>query len=179
MRANAFVQQSGGYLGGGNYFTKTGFNAAFFHPLPLDLVFAAKGRIGFIEGHDTNKMFPYDVPIYERFVLGGLTTIRGLEYMGIRNSGSSDALGGTTMMVFNVEVIFPFVKSAGMKGVVFYDTGNTWDGGYQFNDMRQTVGAGIRWYSPIGPLRLEYGHVLDRRENEAAGRWEFSIGMMM
>jgi len=66
-----------------------------------------------------------------------------------------------------------------MKGVVFYDTGNTWDGGYQFNDMRQTVGAGIRWYSPIGPLRLEYGHVLDRRANEAAGRWEFSIGMMM
>jgi len=179
MRANAFVQQSGGYLGGGNYFTKTGFNAATFHSLPMDMVFAAKGRIGFIEGHNTDKMFPYDVPIYERYVLGGLSTIRGLEYMGIRNSGSSDALGGTTMMLFNLEIVFPFVKSAGMKGVVFYDTGNTWDGGYQFNDMRQTVGAGIRWYSPIGPLRLEYGHVLDRRENEAAGRWEFSIGMMM
>jgi len=83
------------------------------------------------------------------------------------------------MLIFNFELIFPIIKSAGMKGVVFYDTGNTWDGRYYLNDLRQTVGAGIRWYSPIGPLRLEYGYVLDRRENDSSGRWEFSIGMMM
>jgi len=41
------------------------------------------------------------------------------------------------------------------------------------------VGVGIRWYSPIGPLRLEYGHVLDRKDGESSGRFEFSIGMMM
>jgi outer membrane protein insertion porin family len=99
--------------------------------------------------------------------------------LGIRGSGTSDALGGTSMLIFNFELIFPIIKSAGMKGVVFYDTGNTWDGRYYLNDLRQTVGAGIRWYSPIGPLRLEYGYVLDRRENDSSGRWEFSIGMMM
>ena len=179
IKTNIFVQQAGGYLGGDNNFTKSGLSAAKFYSLPLDMVFAAKGRIELIEGHNTDKPFPYDVPLYERYVLGGLSTIRGLEYLGIRNSGTSDALGGTSMLVFNFELIFPFIKSAGMKGVVFYDTGNTWDGGYHLNDLRQTVGAGIRWYSPIGPLRLEYGYVLDRKENESAGRFEFSIGMMM
>jgi len=179
IRTNIFVQQAGGYLGGDNYFTKSGFNLSTFYPLPLDVVFAAKGRIGFIEGHNTDKPFPYDVPLFERYVLGGLNSIRGLQYLGIRGSGTSDALGGTSMLVINFELIFPFIKSAGMKGVVFYDTGNTWDGGYYLNDLRQTVGVGIRWYSPIGPLRLEYGYVLDRRENDSAGRFEFSIGMTM
>lgn len=179
IRANIFVQEAGSYFGGDNDFTKSGFSTAAFYPLPLDMVFVAKGRIGYISGHNTDKPFPYDVPIFERYVLGGLNSIRGLEYLGIRNSGTSDALGGTSMLVFNLEIVFPFIKSAGMKGVFFYDTGNTWEGGYHLNDLRQTAGAGIRWYSPIGPLRLEYGYVLDRKENESVGRIEFSIGMMM
>ncbi len=178
-KANAFVQQTGGYFGGDYNFTKSGLSAATYFPLPLDLVFSARGRMGLINSRDTDKAFPYDVPIFERYVLGGLSTIRGLQYLGIRNSGTADVLGGTSMFVLNFELIFPFIKSAGMKGVIFYDTGNTWDGGFHLDDLRQTIGAGIRWYSPIGPLRLEYGYVLDRKENESAGRFEFSIGMMM
>jgi outer membrane protein insertion porin family len=177
-KANIFVEQAGGPLGADVYFTKYGGNVAYFYSLPLDMVFAAKGRIGFIEGHDTTKAFPYDVPLYDRYTLGGLTTIRGLQYIGIRNSGTGDTLGGTSMLIFNFEVVFPLVKEAGIKGVVFYDTGNTWDGGYYLNDLRQTAGIGIRWYSPLGPLRLEYGYVLDRREGDSAGRFEFSIGTM-
>jgi outer membrane protein insertion porin family len=46
-------------------------------------------------------------------------------------------------------------------------------------DMRKTAGLGVRWYSPIGPLRLEWGYVLDRKDDEAASRWEFTIGMFM
>jgi len=66
------------------------------------------------------------------------------------------------MLVFNVELVLPFIKDSGMKLVAFYDAGNSWDNKYDLSDLRQSVGAGIRWYSPIGPLRLEYGHVLDR-----------------
>jgi len=43
----------------------------------------------------------------------------------------------------------------------------------------KSVGAGVRWYSPLGPLRLEYGWKLDKDEDEGAGKWEFSIGGMM
>jgi outer membrane protein insertion porin family len=173
-RENVFIEEAGGPLGGTNNFTKTGASAAIFYPLPLQMVFGARGRIGAIQGHDGEA-----VPIFERYVLGGLNSIRGLQYLGISGSGTSDALGGTSMLVFNLEVVFPLIKEAGMKGVVFYDTGNTWNGGYHLNDLRQTAGFGIRWYSPIGPLRLEYGYVLDRKENESAGRFEFSIGMFM
>ncbi len=48
-----------------------------------------------------------------------------------------------------------------------------------FDDLRQTAGVGIRWYSPIGPLRLEWGYVLDRKADESASRFEFTIGMFM
>jgi outer membrane protein insertion porin family len=174
VKANTFIQEAGGFLGGYNNFTKTGANAAVFYPLPLQMVLGARGRVGLIKGHEGK-----DVPIFERYVLGGLNTIRGLQYLGISGSGTSDALGGTSMLVLNLELVFPLIKDAGMKGVVFYDTGNTWNGGFHPNDLRQTAGFGIRWYSPIGPLRLEYGYVLDRRENESAGRFEFSIGMFM
>ena len=66
-----------------------------------------------------------------------------------------------------------------MKGVVFFDTGNAWDSGWHLDDMRKTAGVGIRWYSPIGPLRLEWGYVLDQKENEGSNRFEFTIGMFM
>ncbi len=80
-----------------------------------------------------------------------------------------------------LEVVFPLIKDAGMKGVLFYDAGNTWNGGYYVDDLRMTCGAGIRWYSPIGPLRLEYGYVLDRKglNDDSMGRLEFTIGMFM
>jgi outer membrane protein insertion porin family len=68
-----------------------------------------------------------------------------------------------------------------MKGVVFYDAGNAWNNRYYFDDLCQSVGAGIRWYSPIGPLRLEYGYPIDNGglSDNDGGRWEFTIGMFM
>ena len=101
-------------------------------------------------------------------------------YEVIKNPvGTSDVMGGTSMLSGSLEVVFPLIREAGIKGVVFYDTGNTWNGHYRPDDLRHTVGTGVRWQSPIGPLRLEYGYVLDRRDNEKAGRWEFTIGMFM
>jgi outer membrane protein insertion porin family len=153
------------------------------------MVVGAKGRIGYLQNNDDSDILNADgsiksskIPLNERYVLGGISSLRGLRYVGIQNSGSSDVLGGTSMLIFNFELVFPFIKDAGMKGVLFFDAGNTWDGGYYLDDLRQTVGVGIRWYSPIGPLRLEYGYVINRGKNlndDAIGRWEFTIGMFM
>jgi outer membrane protein insertion porin family len=176
---NLFIEQAGGILGGDGYFTKYGASIFAYQSLPWDMVLAAKARTSFIDGHNADKQFPYNIPLYDRFVLGGLNSIRGLQYLGIRNSGEMEALGGSSMLVFNLEITFPLVKEAGVRGVIFFDTGNTWEGGYTGNYLRKTAGGGIRWYSPIGPLRLEYGQVLDRQVGESPGRWEFSIGMNM
>jgi outer membrane protein insertion porin family len=142
------------------------------------MVFGAKGRIGFLQNNDVDDS---KIPIYERYVLGGINSLRGFRYVGPTNPGTSDVIGGTTMLNFNFELVFPLIKDAGMKGVVFFDAGNTWNGGYYINDLRQTAGVGLRWYSPIGPLRLEYGYVLDRKglNDDSIGRWEFTIGMFM
>jgi len=178
FKAGAFVQHAGMPLGGNSKFTKYGGNIAGYYSLFWDVVFGAKARIGYLQNNDESDD---KIPIYERYVLGGINSLRGLRYVGPVNNSTSDVIGGTTMMTFSLELVFPLIKNAGMKGVVFYDAGNTWNGGYYLNDLRQTCGVGVRWYSPIGPLRLEYGYVLDRRglNDDAIGRWEFTIGMLM
>ena len=178
VKASLSIQQAGSVLGGNSHFTKYQAGASYYHPLFWDLVLCAKGRIGFLQNNDDDDS---KIPVYERFVLGGITSLRGLRYVGPTNPGTSDVIGGTRMVNFSLELIFPLIKDAGMKGVVFYDAGNTWNSGIYLDDLCQTAGVGVRWYSPIGPLRLEYGWVLDRRNllDESKGRWEFTIGMFM
>ncbi len=171
---SASVEFTGGPLQGDVDYTRYNWSSALFFPLTSETVFGVRGRIGYLQPRGDK-----DIPVYSRFYLGGITSIRGLRDVGPKDPVTNDPIGGLTFMNFNVEYIFPLVKNAGLKGVFFFDTGNAWNSGYHFDDMRKTCGAGIRWYSPIGPMRLEYGYVLDRKDDEAAGRWEFTIGMFM
>ena len=171
---SATIDYTGGILQGNTSFTRYGAKSSWFFPLPLETVFGAYGRVGYVSGNEGK-----DVPIYERYYLGGIGSLRGLRDVGPRDPDTKDPIGGYTMLCFNAEFIFPLIKNAGMKGVLFYDTGNAWESGYHINDMRKTAGVGIRWYSPIGPLRLEWGYALDRKEDEPASRWEFTMGMSM
>ncbi|MBW2595247.1 MAG: outer membrane protein assembly factor BamA [Deltaproteobacteria bacterium] len=148
-------------------------DSRWFFPMPLDTVFGIHGRIGHIQGLEGKE-----IPTFERFYLGGINSLRGLREIGPVDS-SGYCIGGETMLNFNAEVVFPLIKDAGMKGVLFFDTGNAWNSGYHLGDMRRTAGVGVRWYSPIGPLRLEWGYVLDKKEGESPSRWEFTIGMFM
>ena len=178
IKASVSVQHAGAPLGGNTKFTKYSGAIAGYYPLIWDIVISAKGRIGYLQNNDERDD---RLPIYERYVLGGINSLRGLRYVGPTNPGTSDVIGGTTMVSFTTEIVFPLIKDAGIKGVIFYDAGNTWNGGYYVDDLRMTCGTGIRWQSPIGPLRLEYGYVLDRKglNDDAIGRWEFTIGMFM
>ncbi|HOO91221.1 MAG TPA: outer membrane protein assembly factor BamA, partial [Syntrophales bacterium] len=170
---NVSVEHTGTIFQGDTSFTKYSATSNWFFPLPLDTVLGARGRAGYIQANEGKE-----IPVFERFYLGGISSLRGLREIGPVDS-EGDCIGGATMLNFNVELVFPFIKEAGMKGVIFYDTGNAWNSGYHLDDMRQTAGAGVRWYSPIGPLRLEWGYVLDRKEGETPSRWEFTIGMFM
>jgi outer membrane protein insertion porin family len=171
---SASVEYTGGPLLGDVSYTRYGATSAWFFPLPLDTVIGVRGRIGYMQPNEGKE-----VPIFERYYLGGINSLRGLRDVGPIDPTTGDPIGGLTMLTFNVDYIFPLIKNAGMKGVLFFDTGNSWESGYHLGDMRRTAGIGIRWYSPIGPLRLEWGYVLDRRENESSNRWEFTIGMFM
>ena len=84
--------------------------------------------------------------------------------------------GGTQEAMYQTELQFPMVKEAGIMGVVFYDVGaadDTLDASSFYGD----VGFGIRWFSPIGPLRFEWGFPLNRNSlYQDASVFEFSIG---
>jgi outer membrane protein insertion porin family len=166
---SSFTLQYAG-LGGTEKFFKTTVEHRHFWPVFWGTVFSVKGKTGYIleTGDD-------GLPLGERFYLGGIRTLRGFK---VREVGPQDTdgsfIGGEVMGFFNVEYIFPIAKSMGIKGVLFYDTGNAWlDSSDYFSDLRHSVGAGVRWRSPFGPLRFEWGYNLDPRDDEKKSIFEF------
>lgn len=171
------IEYAGGPFGGDNYFTKYTANSTWFFPLFWDTVFMCRGKWGYVEERSGG-----DLPVYEKFFLGGINTVRGFDYGEIspRDPETGDRIGGEKMMLYNVEYKFPlpYLEEQGVIGLIFYDAGNcyTEDESYSFSDLRDSIGAGIRWYSPIGPLRLEWGYNLDPKRDEDESQWEFTIG---
>ena len=164
-------------LGGTNHFFKTTFDTGWYWPLWFKHVFVTHGRIGYV-----TEVNEGDLPIYEKFFLGGINSLRGYDYWSVspKDPLTGDPIGGETMLQFNLEYRFPLVSDFGLVGLVFYDAGNSWskDDGYKINDLRSSYGAGIRWNSPVGPLRLEYGRVINPEKGEDEANWEFTVGSM-
>ncbi len=167
-------EYAGGVLGGDSGFVKVIGETGWYFPLLFKTVFVAHGRVGWA-AEQGGTFFAY-----QKFFLGGINSLRGFEYqrVGPLDPETGDVIGGERMVQANFELRFPLLSKAGVVGVIFYDTGNVWtkDVGYDLGDLRKSVGGGVRWYSPLGPLRIEWGYVLDRRRNEDASNWEFTIG---
>ncbi|GMR05212.1 MAG: outer membrane protein assembly factor BamA [Thermodesulfobacteriota bacterium] len=170
---NLSVEYAGGVLGGTSYFLKYEVDAVKFFALPWRSTFSIHGSFGHTQGHGGR-----DVPIYERYFLGGINTIRGFETrtVGPKDPLTGDLIGGDTMMIVNAEFLFPLFSEESVKGLLFFDAGNAYDGEIDLGDIRTATGAGIRWFSPFGPLRLELGFNLDPRDGEKASQWDFTIG---
>jgi len=83
--------------------------------------------------------------------------------------------GGTQQFYNQTEIEFPLISEAGIKGVVFFDIGDA-DDTLRFSELRSDAGFGFRWFSPIGPLRFEWGFPIDRRPGEPAVNFQFAIG---
>lgn len=161
-------------LGGTERFIKYTADHRFFYPLPWNMVFSIHGQLGYLQ-----EMAGKDAPLDERFFLGGINSLRGFESreVGPRDPETGDFFGGTKEAVFNFELFFPLVKEMKMKGLVFFDTGNSWGAGEGFfSEMRYSVGAGVSWNSPMGPLRFAWGYNLSPKEWEEPSAFDFSVG---
>lgn len=169
------TKYSGGPLGGDAWFTKVEGSTSWYFPIPFESVLHFKGAAGYVTENTGGKL-----PIYERFYLGGISTIRGFKSGQIspKDPATGDRVGGDKMAYGTMEVIFPLVKDAGLDGVVFVDAGNVYAIGknIDFGNYKSSVGMGFRWLSPMGPLRLEWGYNLDPVGDEDASNWDFSIG---
>ncbi|MDH7500050.1 MAG: outer membrane protein assembly factor BamA, partial [candidate division NC10 bacterium] len=168
----ASVQYAGGFLGGNNHFAKYEGDFSYYYPLFWKVVGVLHGNIGFAEGLGDQRL-----PVSERYFLGGPTTVRGYEFRDIGPvDENGEPYGGNKKLVFNAEIIFPLIEN--FKGVLFYDRGNAWEEGghYSLSDMRQGVGVGLRFFSPLGPIRLEYGWKINPRKDESQGEFHFMVG---
>jgi outer membrane protein insertion porin family len=161
-------------FGGDNRFVRMSGDTSWYFPTILDSTIHLRGRAGWIVG-----VLGKDVPLYERFYVGGIDTLRGfgMGVPGPKDPVSGQPIGGDKELLMNAEFIFPILKDLKVKGVVFYDAGKAYDNHETFaSDIRSTAGGGVRWLSPFGPVRIEYGVNLFRRQNEGFGRVEFGFG---
>ena len=171
-----WIVHAGGLLGGTNHFTKYILDSGWFFPTPVEnWTLFLRGKAGLATENKEDGL-----PVYERFFLGGMNSIRGYDWFSISpvDPATGDRIGGDKMALFNVELIFPVAKEAGLMGVIFYDQGDAWtdNSRFDFGDMPKSYGAGIRYYSPIGPLRLEYGRAINPGPDDPKENWEFSVG---
>jgi len=165
---------AGSFLGGDVGFDKIRASTAWYFPLFWDTVFLIRGNGGYMRQHSGEKL-----PVYQKFRIGGINTVRGFDAGSISpRDESGEYIGGEKMMYYNLEYRVPVLKDQGIVGLMFFDCGNVWedDDNYSFSDIKKSAGVGIRWYSPMGPLRLEYGKNLDPEDWEESGKWEFSVG---
>jgi len=161
-------------LGGTEEFSKYLLDYRHFWPAFWGTTFSVHGRVGYVHGYGTEE-----IPLDERFYLGGINTLRGFDSreVGPQDPETGDFIGGDKETYFNFEFLFPLAADVGMKGVTFFDIGNalgeeeSW-----FDEWRYSAGAGIRWLSPLGPLRLEWGYNLDPKDGEDSSRIEFMVG---
>jgi outer membrane protein insertion porin family len=160
-------------LGGDTRFYRVVAEHGHFFPLPIfNWIFAARGVVGYSHGWGGEE-----VPIFERFFLGGGSTLRG---QGTREVGPKDengaVIGGTSEILASVELLIPVFPR--FRLVFFFDVGNAYGFGDDFDptDVRMGAGAGFRFFSPLGPLRLEVGYNLDREAGEDSYQIHFAVG---
>jgi len=170
------IKYGGGPLGGDAQFTKVEGSSGWYFPMPFKTVFHIKGSAGQVFENESGKL-----PVYERFFLGGLSSIRGFEFGKVSpiDAATGDRIGGDKMWYTNTEVIFPLLKTQGLDGLVFFDSGQVLDNDENWGDtssIKKAAGAGIRWLSPMGPLSIVWGFNLDPQDDEKSSVWDFSVG---
>ncbi len=188
------------YLGADLSFWKTSFLSKRYitiidedAPLFAGSVLSLGLRLDYLRAIE-NRSTPYN----ERFFPGGIYSIRGHLYRSLGPEGfgpigltgrriddseldagasTSLKLGGNKQAIFNAEFLFDIFREAKIKGVLFFDAGNAWqESRFALEDVRLSTGFGFRWFSPLGPLRFEWGIPLDRKPDEDSILFDFSIG---
>lgn len=184
-----------GLVGGNLNYQKWGGDFRFFKNLFWDVIW----RNSFSYADISSTRSDREVPFNELYLLGGPYSLRGYRWGRIGASRESAELkriwqdpatpglpppsekytrsyGGTKQVMYQGELLFPLVREAEMYGVAFYDVGQAED--YLSSEfLYSDAGFGIRWFSPIGPLRFELGFPFRRSSlYHDASVFEFSIG---
>jgi outer membrane protein assembly factor BamA len=201
---------AGGVLQGSARFLKFSGTATKYIPYRRRLTIAMRAQAGYVNpfGHFTGQIDTLHevllVPLEDRFVTGGASSVRGYfenelgnRIVGVDTTGAPvrENRGGEVLLLGSLEARFPIVWI--LSGAVFMDGGNVWErpnditlrriftitgGNAGYSDMRWSVGGGIRIGTPVGPVRFDYGWKLRRAKASEAdlssprGTFHFSLG---
>jgi outer membrane protein assembly complex protein YaeT len=180
---DAHLEQAGKLLGGDYEFTEAVLEARYYVPVAGDraivAVRARAGSIGTI-GTDDNL----GVPFYRRYFLGGAQSLRGWGRFEVSPLYDGITVGGHSMFESSLELRAPIWGN--LSAVLFADAGNVWQSAWNLNlnDLRYDAGPGLRYLTPIGPIRADVGFQLNRvpgllidgKPETRHFRFHFSIG---
>jgi len=156
-------------LGGDNKYMKLSLESQVVLPVTARTELSLRGRYGYAVGLGDDPL-----PIYERFRVGSVYTVRGLRDIGPRDE-FGNYIGGGQRLIFNADYTIPATEAGAFKWVVFWDAGTAFD---KEINLRYTAGAGFKWFAPIGPISLVWAKNLYPQEGESSYRWEFAVGSM-
>ena len=177
-RHSATLEYAGGPLGGDLNYYKPELSAARYFPTFWKFVLTLSARGAFIKNlRHTDE----PVAFSELFRIGGVDTVRGYQ------SGDVGVDGGKVYMVYNGEYKFPIVrenKKTILQGAFFADLGGCWENLHTVNmnigsglrEMKAGVGFGIRFKTPVFPIRLDWGWGLNHRDDQPKSQFYFTIG---
>ena len=170
-------------LGSDNEFFRTGYTSMLYQPIFSTFVFKQFGKIEYIKSLDDDP-----VPLFERYFTGGPNSLRGYFPNSVgpkiripRVPGGPDrdtTIGGDKMLIFVSEVEYKMIKNAGISLVGFFDAGNVFaeEQSYSMKKLKLDYGFGLRWNSPMGPLRFEWGIPINPSPGDDSVVFNFSIG---
>ncbi|MBL8524837.1 MAG: outer membrane protein assembly factor BamA [Betaproteobacteria bacterium] len=166
-----------GLPGGDIKFWRLQTRAQWLQPLWGPFVLSLNGEFGMADGYGGKTL-----PFFKNFYAGGVDSIRGFEQssLGPRDT-NGDFVGGNRRVVGNMEVLFPMPGVKTDKSVrlsVFADIGNVF-GAFEemkFGDLRSSVGVGVSWFSPVGPLKFSLAKPLRQKPEDKVERFQFLLG---
>jgi outer membrane protein insertion porin family len=162
----------GGDVSFSSYFTE----GMYYHLLFWKAILKVRGSGTLLQEVGDNP-----IPFDRRLQLGGIQSIRGYQQgeIGPRDR-FGNPIGGDRALFSNVECLFPLVEQLKLNGVAFFDVGNAWnvsDSPFA-TEVKAGAGFGIRWVSPMGPIRIEYGWKVNPRKGEEPGAFAFAMGQL-
>ncbi|PUE14047.1 outer membrane protein assembly factor BamA [Limnohabitans sp. MMS-10A-178] len=165
-------------LAGDSRYIRTNYQIQHYTPLTKKFTLALNADIGYGQGLSNR---PY--PLFKNYFVGGLGSVRGFQQssLGPSNSANTLFLGGARKVVFNAEVLAPFPGAGNdrtLRLFAFADAGRAFAESQKISltDLRSSVGIGLSWLSPMGPLRFSYAFPVKTQDTDKIQRLQFQIG---
>jgi len=176
------VEQAGGWMPGTfNYFSAVGEARRYWRAPDGRVLFAGRVRLGSI---DPLGSADTDIPLLKRFFLGGSNEMRGWGIYELSPlSASGEPVGGTSLLTATGELRFPIFNR--VRGAVFVEAGNVWQHPWtmRLGDLRYDAGPGLRFDTPFGLIRVDFGYQLRPLEglridgHPQTTRWRFNLAV--